>query len=111
MDLTSYLDTLRRELAAAAELGGPEARALAGRLSGPREAAARLALLDTLSAATDEITRDLAPGSVELRLRGRDPTFVVTPPPDFGDTAPAVPAVPAVPGRTTPPTVPSDDDS
>ena len=28
-------------------------------------------LLDALSAAADEITRELAPGSVELRLRGR----------------------------------------
>jgi len=88
MDLTPYVDSLRRELAEAAELGGADARAMAERLSGPLESAARLALLDALSAATDEITRDLAPGSVELRLRGRDPSFVVTPAPDFGDTAP-----------------------
>ena len=40
-----------------------------------------MTLLDALSAATDEITRELAPGSVELRLRGRDPSFVVTAPP------------------------------
>jgi hypothetical protein len=45
------------------------------------ESAFRLALLEALSAATDEITRDLAPGSVELRLRGREPGFIVTPPP------------------------------
>ena len=31
--------------------------------------------------AAEEITTELAPGSVELRLRGRDPEFVVTPPP------------------------------
>ena len=40
----------------------------------------RLALLDALSAAAGEITRDLTPGSVDLRLRGREPSFVVTPP-------------------------------
>ena len=40
----------------------------------------RLALLEALSAAADEITRDLAPGSVYVRLRGREPSFVVTPP-------------------------------
>jgi hypothetical protein len=34
----------------------------------------------TLAAAA-EITRELAPGSVELRLRGDGPEFVVTPPP------------------------------
>ena len=38
-------------------------------------------LLDALSAAADEITRELAPGSVELRLRGGEPGFVVTPAP------------------------------
>jgi hypothetical protein len=80
MDLTSYVDRLRRELAVAAEAGGADARALAERLTGPLDAAARLVLMEALSAAADEITRDLAPGSVEVRLRGRDPDFVVTPP-------------------------------
>jgi hypothetical protein len=81
MDLTSYVDSLRRALAVAAEAGGEDARELAERLTGPLESAARLALLEALSAAADEITRDLAPGSVEVRLRGRDPGFVVTAPP------------------------------
>jgi hypothetical protein len=81
MNLTPYVDNLRRELAVAAEAGGEDARALAERLTGPLESAARLALLEALSAAADEITRDLAPGSVEVRLRGRDADFVVTPPP------------------------------
>ncbi len=80
MDLASYVDNLRRELAVAAEAGGAEARALAERLTGPLEAAVRLTLLEALSAAADEITRDLAPGSVDVRLRGGDPAFVVTPP-------------------------------
>jgi hypothetical protein len=81
MNLTSYVDTLRHELVVAAEAGGDEARALAERLVAPLESATRLALLEALSAAADEITRDLAPGSVEVRLRGRDPEFAVTPPP------------------------------
>jgi len=81
MDLTSYVARLREELAGAAELGGPDARELAGRLTAPMDSAFRLALLDALSAAADEITRDLAPGSVELRLHGGSPGFVVTPPP------------------------------
>ena len=81
MDLTSYVARLREELAGAAELGGSDARELAERLTAPMESAFRLALLDALSAAADEITRDLAPGSVELRLRGGSPGFVVTPPP------------------------------
>src|ERR671914_990744 len=81
MDLTPYVDHLRRELAVAAEAGGEDARALADRLTGSLESAARLALLEALSAAASEITRELAPGSVDVRLRGRDPEFVVTPPP------------------------------
>ena len=76
-----YVELLRRELAVAAEAGGEEARVLAERLTAPLESAIRLTLLEALSAATAEITRDLAPGSVHLRLSGRDPDFVVTPPP------------------------------
>lgn len=78
MDLTPYVAKLRDELAIAAEAGGPEARALAERLTAPLESAIRLTLLEALSAAAAEITTDLAPGSVELRLRGLDPSFVVT---------------------------------
>src|SRR5688500_6517735 len=81
MNIESYVDTLRDELATAADAGGEEARALAERLSAATASAARLVLLEALSAAADEITRDLAPGSVEVRLRGREPEFVVTQPP------------------------------
>ncbi|MER7500632.1 toxin-antitoxin system HicB family antitoxin [Nonomuraea pusilla] len=81
MDLAPYVAHLRRELAIAAGAGGEEAQALAERLASTLESAARLALLEALSAAADEITQDLTPGSVEVRLRGRDPDFVVTPPP------------------------------
>ncbi len=81
MDLTPYVDNLRHELAVAADAGGDDARALAERLTAPLESAARLTLLNALSAAADEITRELAPGSVDVRLRGIDPSFVVTLPP------------------------------
>jgi len=79
MDLTPYVDNLRRELALAAEAGGDEARALAERLTAPLASAMRLTLLEALSAAADEITRDLAPGSVEVRLRAGDAAFAVKP--------------------------------
>jgi hypothetical protein len=81
MDLTPYAENIRRELAVAADAGGDDARALAERLTAPLDSAVRLTLLDALSAAADEITRELAPGSVELRLRSGDPSFAVTPPP------------------------------
>ncbi|AKZ57312.1 hypothetical protein SAM23877_4267 [Streptomyces ambofaciens ATCC 23877] len=107
MDLTPYVDTLRRELAVAAEAGGEDARELAERLTAPLESATRLTMLHVLSAAMDEITRELAPGSVDVRLRGLDPDFVVTPPPTEGG-APVEPAVPAEPLRA--PAAPADGD-
>jgi hypothetical protein len=89
MNLDPYMESLRRDLAAAAAAGGDDARALADRLTAALESAIRLALLDALSAAADEITRELAPGAVELRLRAGDPEFVVAaaPSPEPADTA------------------------
>jgi len=84
MDLTWYVNRVRRELAVAAEAGGEDAQALAERLTAPLDSAIRLTLLDALSAAAEEITRELAPGSVEVRLRGGDPSFAVSPPPVEG---------------------------
>ena len=82
MDLQPYVDGVRHELNLAAAAGGAEAQALADRLSAPLESAIRLALLEALSAAVEEITSELAPRSVEVRLRGRDPEFVVSAPLD-----------------------------
>jgi len=79
----------------AAEAGGDEARELAARLTAPLESAIRLEILDALSDAADEITRELAPGSVDVRLRGGEPEFVVVPPPSedqFSDMAAAQPS-------------------
>lgn len=81
MNITHFVNELQHHLEVAAEAGGEESRALAERLIAPLEAATRLVLLEVLSAAASDITRELAPGSVDVRLRGRDPEFVVTPPP------------------------------
>lgn len=77
MDLQPYVDGVRHELGVAAAAGGPDAESLADRLTAPLESAIRLALLEALSEAAEQITRELAPGSVEVRLRGRDPEFHV----------------------------------
>ena len=61
MDLTTYVERIRDEAGS--------------------EATVRLMLLEALSAAADEITRELAPTTVEVRLRGGEPEFVVTAPP------------------------------
>ena len=94
MDLTNYVENLRRELAVAADAGGEDARALAQRLTAPLDSAVRLTLLEALSDAADEITRELAPGSVELRLRAGEPGFVVTPAPAEEPAEPEAEAAP-----------------
>ncbi|WP_042410963.1 histidine kinase [Streptacidiphilus carbonis] len=81
MELTQYVENLRRELTTAAGVGGEDARALADRLLPPLDAAVRLTLLEVISEAAEEITAELAPGSVDVRLRGGRAGFVVTPPP------------------------------
>jgi hypothetical protein len=81
MDLTRYVAELQHQLATTAAAGGDDARELAGSLTAPLGAAARLVLLEALATAANEITAELAPGSVDVRLRGSDPEFVVTPPP------------------------------
>ncbi len=89
MDLDRYVTDLRRQLAASAGPGGEEVRALAETLSRALDPAARLTLLEALSDAAAEISRELAPGSVDIRLRGRDAELVVTrpPSPEFADAA------------------------
>ena len=85
MELGPYVSDLQRQLVDAAENGAEDTRAVAERLAANLDSAARLVLLDVLSAAVGEITRDLAPGSVDLRLRGREIEFVVVQPLREGD--------------------------
>ncbi len=93
MDLTPYVDDLQNRLAAAADAAGDDGRRLAERLTAPLDAAVRLVLLDALSDAAGEISAELAPGSVDVRLRGGAPEFVVAAPaPAAPATAPGEPA-------------------
>jgi hypothetical protein len=100
MDLGRYVENIHEQLLTTAAAGGDDARALAERLVAPLDAALRLALQDALAAAAEEITVELAPGSVELRLRGREPEFVVTPAPAEG----------GAPAWTPPAAAPDDDE-
>src|SRR5436190_21297637 len=78
MELSSYIETLRQELEAAAAPGGPDIQRAAGLRGGALDAASRLCLLEALADATAEITTRLGDASVEVRLRGRDAEFAVT---------------------------------
>lgn len=94
---------LQRQLVDAAANGAEDTRAIAERLAAGLDAATRLVLLDALSAAAGEITRDLAPGSVDVRLRGREIEFVVTQPSgeSAADNVPHVDLDEASTSRTT----------
>ncbi|MDN5798142.1 MAG: histidine kinase [Intrasporangium sp.] len=77
MDITEYVDILRKDLVHAAQAMGPELEQAAERLSFALDSSARLALMDALSHAAAEITNELDGTSVEVRLQGREPVFVV----------------------------------
>ena len=77
MDINQFVESLRRDLAHAAEAGGDEIRQAAERLAMALDPAVRLSLMDALSQAASEITNELEGTSVEVRLKGREPIFVV----------------------------------
>lgn len=78
MELQPYLDSVRAGVSNAASLADDHTRHIADQLGTAVEASARLALVHALTDAAAVISADLAPSSVELRMAGQDPEFVVT---------------------------------
>jgi hypothetical protein len=81
MELDHYLESVRRSVQNATALADDQTRSVAERLGATLDDAGRLALISALSDAAGEISRELSPGSVELRMAAGRPEFVVTPPP------------------------------
>ena len=77
MDLSPHVDLIRAQFAAVGGIGDTETAALVDRLAESLDHAARLAIQNAVVAAAEEITGEIAPGSVEVRLHGRDLDFVV----------------------------------
>jgi len=103
MDITPYVESLRRDLLAAAEAAGPDAREVTERLAFALDPAARLALMEAVSQAAAEITAEMPDGGVDVRLTGRELDFVV-------HTSPAAPAAaPAAGGPGAMPDEAEDD--
>ena len=94
MELMHYTEELQRQLVAAAAAGTDETRETAERLAAALEAATRVVLVEALSEAAGEIARELTPGSVDLRVRGRDVDFVVTRPEGEVEAEPATASAP-----------------
>jgi HicB family len=76
MQLQRFIDALRADLNAVAELGDDATAEAAGRLTLTLQASVGLRLLDALSEAALELNEKLPTGHVEVRLTGQDPTLV-----------------------------------
>lgn len=77
MDLSPYVEALRRDLLAAAAAGTEETRRTADLLAAALEPAVRLSMMDALSVATADVTAALSGVTVEVRLHGREPRISV----------------------------------
>jgi hypothetical protein len=99
MDITPYVDSLRRDLVAAAEAGSEDLKQAAERLAYALDPSARLALMEAISHAAAEITAELPEGSVDVRLVGRELDFVVEVAPPSAVPTPPPPPAPPVPAE------------
>jgi Arc-like DNA binding domain len=78
MDLSPYIESVRVGVSTATSLADEQTQQVAERLGTALESSTRLALIHALSDAAGTISAELAPSSVELRMVGTDPEFVVT---------------------------------
>jgi predicted DNA binding CopG/RHH family protein len=76
MQLQRFIDALRADLNAVAELGDDATAEAAVRLTLTLQASVGLRLLDALSEMALELNEKLPNGHVEVRLTGQDPEFV-----------------------------------
>ena len=97
MDITPYVDSLRRDLAGRGRGRRRRARQAAERLAYALDPSARLALMEAISHAAAEITAELPDGGVDVRLMGRELDFVVEVTPQAAMPEPPPPPAPPAP--------------
>ena len=85
MELSPYVEGLRRELGSLTRFAPDEIAKLAGQLADALESSVRLTLLEVLSAAAAEITQGLDSAVIDVRLSGGEPEFVITALPSHHD--------------------------
>src|SRR3989442_1236855 len=76
MNITIVIDSLKDDLAGAAEIGDERVAAIARRLTDMLGSSLRLRLLELLSQAALEVSAKLPSGHVEVRLAGQEPELV-----------------------------------
>lgn len=92
MELSHYVEALHDELAALTRFASEDVARTAALLADSLDSPVRLVLLDVLAAAASEITAQLDERTVEVRLAGGEPAFVVSPAPPPGSDEPPGPA-------------------
>src|SRR6266699_2263830 len=88
MELSPYVEGLRRELGSLTRFASDDVVQVAGKLAEALESSVRLTLLEVLSAATAEITTRLDDAVVDVRLNAGEPEFVITTVPQHADQPP-----------------------
>ena len=78
MDLSPYIESVRAGVVSASALADEPTQHVAARLGTAIESSTRLALIRALSDAAGTISAELAPSSVEVRMVGSEPEFVVS---------------------------------
>ena len=78
MELSPYVDGLRRELSSLTRFASDDVVQVVDRLGEAIDSSVRLMLLDVLSSAAAEITTRLDDTVIDVRLSSGEPDFVVT---------------------------------
>jgi hypothetical protein len=89
MELSPYVEALRREFSSLTSFVPDDVARVAERLADALDSAVRLTLLDVLAAAAAELTAQLDDTVVDVRLGAGQAEFVVTPVPPRPVDAPA----------------------
>jgi predicted transcriptional regulator len=89
MELSPYVEGLRRELSSLTRFASDDVVQVVDRLGEAIDSSVRLMLLDVLSSAAAEITTRLDDAVIDVRLSAGEPDFVVTAVPPAHDGQPA----------------------
>lgn len=101
MDFDQPLRRVHEQLQASAALGDDSARQAAQMLSVSLDPALRLAIQDVLAQLAADISAEIAPGRIDLALRGSSLDVQVVPPPVSADPEPEPVADPEPEGPST----------
>lgn len=88
MELSPYVEGLRRELGSLTRFASDDVIEVAGKLAEALDSSVRLTLLEVLSAAAAEITTRLDDAVIDVRLNAGEPEFVITTVPQHADEPP-----------------------